>query len=346
MPRIPQNRIKERAGVNATQALFESLGYVFQAVNLENDYGKDAYVDLVNGTELTGLCVALQIKSGPSYKRAQGYAIPVDDHYQVWRTSSLPVVGIVHDPATEQLYWCDISEYLESVEGEPPSTIPVKTDRILTRETIEYEFKLAMRRAAGRRSVGLSILQLCSGSDDSRFSALSDCFALARSDPRVLIVLRYLLRVLRDDLLRYALHILAHATPHPDIFWTKDNWIPESFRQILRPHIDWSQDELQLFFTTVKQEEWERGGSGQDLYMMLKEDRKILKKLEIYSAAAIEAGEYEAAYSAFYLLLHWSGKRAVRVFNKFTHDHPKMFEIDLISEVGLYLCDYGEVAMF
>jgi hypothetical protein len=38
----------ERAGVNAVQALFDKCGYVFQPVALDNDFGKDAYVDLVH----------------------------------------------------------------------------------------------------------------------------------------------------------------------------------------------------------------------------------------------------------------------------------------------------------
>ena len=45
---IPPNRKTERAGANAVQALFDKCGYVFQPVALDNDFGKDAYVDLVH----------------------------------------------------------------------------------------------------------------------------------------------------------------------------------------------------------------------------------------------------------------------------------------------------------
>ena len=95
--RLRKNRRTERAGVNETRAFFEACDCVFQEVDLGNDYGKDAYVDLVDGQEVTGHCVALQIKSGASFRTARGYAIPVEGHEEVWRMSSLPVAGIVYD---------------------------------------------------------------------------------------------------------------------------------------------------------------------------------------------------------------------------------------------------------
>src|SRR5687767_3158809 len=93
-----KNRPTERAGANATQALFEKHNWIFQPVDLGNDYGKDAYVDAPAGDTVSGLCAAIQIKSGASFRRADGYAIPIEGHEQVWRDSPLPVMGIVHDP--------------------------------------------------------------------------------------------------------------------------------------------------------------------------------------------------------------------------------------------------------
>jgi len=118
-----KNRLIERGGVNAVRSLFEASGHVFQEVDLANDYGKDAYVDLVNDNQVTGICVSLQIKSGEKYRRASGYAIPIEDHDVVWRQSTLPVAGIVYDPASGQLYWESITSFLAKHPSDRPAAM-------------------------------------------------------------------------------------------------------------------------------------------------------------------------------------------------------------------------------
>src|SRR5438128_465678 len=104
--KIRKNRPIERNAVNATRTLFEACGHVFQEVSQDNDYGKDAYVDLVEREAVTGVLVALQIKGGEKYKRATGYSIPIEAHATIWLQSTVPIAGIVHDPDTSLLYWC------------------------------------------------------------------------------------------------------------------------------------------------------------------------------------------------------------------------------------------------
>lgn len=189
-PLVPPNRPIGRAGVNACRSLFERCGYIFQEVELGNDFGKDAYVDLVEGREVTGACIALQIKSGESFRRRDGYSIPIADHYSVWRQSSIPVAGIVYDPAEDRLYWCNISEHLESAGGDAPKAIPIGKDQFLDETTLETRFKREMARWIDRRSVASSLLQLCSESEKLQISAIYDCFGAGRSEPRFLILLR------------------------------------------------------------------------------------------------------------------------------------------------------------
>src|SRR5919199_6810704 len=81
-----RNRVTERKAVNVVRDFFESNGCVFQEVATDNDYGKDAYVDLAEGDRITGLCTAVQIKGGASYRRS--YFIPLDEpHRRIWRES-------------------------------------------------------------------------------------------------------------------------------------------------------------------------------------------------------------------------------------------------------------------
>jgi hypothetical protein len=128
-PRVRANRPIERAGVNAARALFEAANYLFHEVPIENDFGKDAYVDLVEARQVTGVCVAIQIKSGDKYRRADGYAIPVEDHEEVWRQSTLPIAGIVHDTDTSLLYWGSITCFLDKHPTDLPAAVPISANR-------------------------------------------------------------------------------------------------------------------------------------------------------------------------------------------------------------------------
>src|SRR5690349_5075466 len=107
--RLRKNTQTERAGVNAARTLFEAEGCLFQEIELRNDYGKDAYIDRGENGQVSGACVALQIKSGAKYRRASGYAIPVEEHERIWREATLPVAGLVHDPEDGSLHWVNIT---------------------------------------------------------------------------------------------------------------------------------------------------------------------------------------------------------------------------------------------
>ena len=105
--KLRPNRIREREAMNAARLFFEAQGCVFQEVDAANDYGKDAYLDIVEELQVTGLCVALQVKGGRSYRTRDGsYRLPVDEaHALIWARSTVPVLGIVHDERENSLHW-------------------------------------------------------------------------------------------------------------------------------------------------------------------------------------------------------------------------------------------------
>jgi Domain of unknown function (DUF4365) len=140
--RLRKNRKVETSATNAARTLFESCDFVFQEVNLANDYGKDAYVDTTEEGGLTGLCIGVQIKGGTSYRRPCGYGIPIDKaHEKVWRNSNVPIGGIVFDPENEKLYWCNISGYLlDHPTKYVGSYIPVPRENVLTEKTLRTDF--------------------------------------------------------------------------------------------------------------------------------------------------------------------------------------------------------------
>jgi tetratricopeptide (TPR) repeat protein len=127
---IPGNRRIERAGVNALCTLLEEHDQIVQTIDGGNDFGEDLFVMLTRQGERTGASIAVQVKSGDKYKRANGYAIPVGAHASDWRNAHVPVFGVVYDIGSRQLFWVNLTETLESSE-EAPTWIPVPREQQL-----------------------------------------------------------------------------------------------------------------------------------------------------------------------------------------------------------------------
>jgi Domain of unknown function (DUF4365) len=346
VPKRRKNRITERAGVNAARTLFESSGYVFQEVDLGNDYGKDAYVDLVDGPAVTGLCVATQIKSGSSYKRGNDYAIPVEGHWEVWRRSTVPIAGIVFDPDTQRVYWCSITDYLNRQGDHRPSEIPISAGDVLTADTIERHFKPCFRKLAGIQTAGLAVLQLASAHRRHQGQALVDCFAYGRSDPRVFALIRKLMFGFKGDVFRLALTVIAHATPHPDIMWSDSNWVPETMKAALRHHLRWRVGEIVALLTRVAWSEWERGGMGQNVHMLLRQDPDIEAKAERAAYRAMQDGNEEAAWAALYLSVAWAGENGREKYQSMIRREPRFRGLQLAGELEWALGEFGYATLY
>jgi hypothetical protein len=287
------------------------------------------------------------VKGGESYRRSSGYGIPIDeDHVNVWRQSSVPVAGIIYDPDDKKLRWCNISDYLRNISESLPSFIPVDATRILNQESLESDFRKCFQSYHRQMVAGPALLQLTSNDESARTVALLDCFALGRSDARLLILLRYLLGMFKDDNLRLAIRILAHATPHPDIFWHKGNWIPETVCAEVKAHLRLSEDEIAYLMKAIPSEDWQRGGSGQDLYSILCVDPSIEKKMGEVAIRAIEQGCEELAFYAMYLMIYWAKKDGLAMYEGFLRINHKFRDLELSGELELLLKEYGYVTLF
>lgn len=346
--KLRANRKVERSAVNATRTFFESQGCVFQEIDLANDYGKDAYVDLVASQDLTGMCVALQIKGGISYRTRNGYSIPIGPHEQIWRESTLPIAGIVHDPESERLYWCSITKFLKNRSKDRRSTIPVPLENQLTPSTLQA-FREEMAAGEGGNRLVASLFDLCDEAEERQMSGILDCFALGRSDARVLILLRYLLGLLSDGPLKAAIYALSHVTPHPDILWSKSNWVPEDICTKVRRHLRWSRDEIIRFFGEVSWGEWQRGDVGEDLYMLLDCDPKVhvtMQQVLFDALRALNPPNQDVAFTALYLTLYWAQENGMNVYDRIVADLPEVRELPLASELEVTLEEQGCVILF
>lgn len=345
--RLRPNRKVERQAVNAARSFFESNSCVFQEVDVANDYGKDAYVDFSEDGRVTGLCAALQIKGGISYRDAKGdYRIPLDEeHARIWAESTVPIFGIVHDPDDGGLRWCNISSFLHGINHPLPANIPLKASHILTPDSLRKEFRISLEET--RFLLGSHpVLQTQSADEDVSNAAIIDCFGVGRSDPRVLITLRYLVRALAPQPRRLAIHVLSHVTPHPDIFWHAGNWITEDVKKVVRQHLRWSPDEIRSLLGVVTSEEFERGGLGESLYMLFYEDPNIVKTMRVAAIDALAAKEDDVALAALYLFLYWEGEQAPDVLGKFLNEFPEAKKLPLVPELQMTLREHGFISMF
>lgn len=345
--RLRKNRRTERAAVNAARTFFESCNCVFQEVELGNDYGKDAYVDLTEGDRVTGICIAVQIKGGESYRRSDGYVVPLDEaHARIWRSSTVPVAGIVFDPDDAQLRWCNISEFLAAQSGPLPSSIPVKADSILTPSSLESDVKPSFQRFLRERHAGPALLELVAQDDAIQISALLDCFALGRSDARIFIIVRHLLALFTGEPLEVAIRVLAHVTPHPDIFWHRGNWIPENVCEQVMQHLRWSPAEIERMMVETPWRLWYRGGAGQNLYSLLCVDPRIEEKMEAVANSALANNEDEVAFNAVYLRVYWARYQGHSVLSRLLHETPEFLHLPLMSELVLGLKEQGCLTLF
>ncbi len=124
---------------------------------------------LTRGGERTGASITVQVKSGDKYKRANGYAIPVDAHASDWRNALLPVFGVVFDVGSRQLFWVNLTETLESSQ-DAPTWIHVPLEQELHARNLDLFLEVAHMFVEKRssRHTGESALQVALVSGTSR----------------------------------------------------------------------------------------------------------------------------------------------------------------------------------
>ncbi|MFD5029381.1 tetratricopeptide repeat protein [Streptomyces sp. NPDC058405] len=153
--RVTRTRRIERAGVNTLRALLEENDQIVQEIDGGNDYGEDLLVMFTKDGYRTGVSISIQVKSGAKYKRANGYAIPVDEHADDWQRSLLPVFGVVFDIDTKRLFWTNLTEALAA---SPSSTwIHLKSANELTESNVDDFMHQAHAYAEKRSRQGSNV---------------------------------------------------------------------------------------------------------------------------------------------------------------------------------------------
>jgi hypothetical protein len=106
---VPPTNHTARLGLAELQKLCAQGQQIVREVML-TDVGIDALIEVVMEGRATGVFVAVQVKTGDSFVSGDVFRLPTDrGHLLYWAGCVLPVVGIVHEPATGRTAWFDIT---------------------------------------------------------------------------------------------------------------------------------------------------------------------------------------------------------------------------------------------
>jgi hypothetical protein len=164
------------------------------------------------------------------------------------------------------------------------------------------------------------------------------------------MLLRAVLTRLSGDGFKFGTHFLAHTTPHPDIFWTRDNWVSDSIKRQVRSTLVWEPCELRQLLTKLTEiqdeETWGRGTIGQSLYHLFAEDPSINGKLEQALRDAVLNWEDEVAYQLFFLAVYRAGEGARNYLQELTKRFPRLLQDTRVLEIRRIVEDFGWVDIF
>lgn len=299
----------ERSAINAVRTLLECHGLVVDEVDGRSDYGRDLNVDLTNGSEITGGIIGIQVKGGSSFFKRGEWIIPASPvDWEYWRSSTVPIIGMVHDPSDNAIRWRNLTQLARSrvIDAEnsyyPAPRSDEATEVVVSDVLDDTTFGSFIRQTNAylAATADSAFLLLVNPDDAVRRRGVFNCWTLGRRDPRPLILLRRLLPSLSGLSLLDAITVLAHATPHPDIFWTKENWISPLVEEAVQASFRWSPDELVALVQTIETMDdngvnWQRGGVGQSLWSIMVIDPDLHAKLPAAIRSCVNAGWIQAA---------------------------------------------------
>jgi len=249
------------------------------------------------------------------------------------------MAAVVYDPSDKKFRWCNLTAALRA--GNKSASIFIDPVTVLDGDSLPD-----FRNSFAIPIKDHPLLLVCSCDEDSQLRGLYDCFALGRFDSRVLAGVRHALPFLHRRSTRLAIRILAHLTPHPDVLWGSDNWIGTEIKIALQPLLVWTESEVAQLLDCLEDEEWDRGQLGEDVYMLLHEDRHIKSKVERVARQAMLIGEERVAFAALQLAIYWAGEQGLEKFLAMTEECPALRGLPFTAELEQTLREFGHVSIF
>jgi hypothetical protein len=306
-------------GVDFVRTLVGRNNCIFTEIRQEDDLGNDAYIEFVQQQDATGCCIAVQIKSGPSYQAnlQGGYSFSSDqDHFEYWAKHALPVGVIFFDPTRGTAVWGDITSHLQqNPQRISAGPYTVTATKPLSADTFDAfrSYWLAYRdRYAGNESFGRALedfsdidnLETCTG-------GLLALFSFQRERPATWHYIISSIRHFRGHpLLPRLIVILAYLPGHGDIFWHSGNIVPESTRRAALPYLRerLGRDDAVAMLEVIDEWGFERGSLGWDVDVVI---HRSARREELLESIAFDASLHDnARFSALHLLSYYAQKRS------------------------------------
>ncbi len=112
LPKIKKSSEIGEKGLTTVKSIVENeLNWMFRENHLENDFGIDAYIDLITEFgQVTGKSIALQIKAGDSYfveTNNYGWVYRGEiKHLNYYLNHDIPVIILIVDIPNKKAFWC------------------------------------------------------------------------------------------------------------------------------------------------------------------------------------------------------------------------------------------------
>lgn len=348
--------------MNAVRALVDAQNCTFQEIDLENDLGNDAYLEFVVEEAATGCCIALQIKSGPSYVGSDGSLfVPADRaHFEYWRSHMLPVAGIVVDPSSGSAGWCDITAHLrehpEAIETGPYRiTVPPDDEHTFSARTFEAfrrHFMSYQSQYADDAHFGRALERFTPFSPpETRIEALRSLFSFHRNRVATWCYVASLVRsVENEDLLRLVAVALSHLPGHGDIYWHSKNQVDEAARlsAVTFMRLTFGREEVLQLLRLVDDNGFARGTIGQAVHSVI----NLVKNVDdvLHSIAFDPTIDDETRSSAIFLFVFYaqevSAERCIEVLEEFRRAFPDSLVSEVLVEMIRVIREHGHADFY
>lgn len=277
MPKRRQLNATERDGVNHIRKVVEHHNCVFNEIHRENDYGNDAFIELVDNENVTGKYLLVQIKSGNSYNSINSCKIPASaDHFNYWKNHKLPVIGIVYDPAEECGYWINISSFLNRnplIIKSGPFTIKfskLPINKFDNKGFIDFFLPIFLNRPI-ILDFDRSVEFAKSDDFDMHLVGIKSLFYGFRNEEKTWDIFESILKERPSNLTTGCLaYIFAHVPGHGDIYWHNESNLSCEIESILKERFKkYDKDILVPLIRLVDENGFARGSAGQSIYAII-----------------------------------------------------------------------------